>query len=224
RFIPDEDARTELLANLDAPPLGDPRPLRFTTGRRAQAWAKNCVSVGLSSGFLEPLESTSIHLIQTAVSRLLSLFPERNFDPMVIGEYNRQAREEIDSIRDFLILHYNATERSDTPFWDYCRTMDVPDSLRFKTEMFRRTGRVPEPAYDLFHPPSWIAVLLGQGVVPESFDPIVDGVPPAEAAAILAGMRNVIADTVRAMPTHQQFIDRHCRAAETPAQPVPIHA
>ena len=152
------------------------------------------------------------------------MFPERDFDPMVIGEYNRQATAEIESIRDFLILHYNATERSDTPFWDYCRTMDVPDSLRFKTEMFRRTGRVPEPAFDLFHPPSWIAVLLGQGIVPESFDPIVDGVPPAEAAAVLAGMRKVVAETVRAMPTHQQFIDRHCRAAGTRPQPSKIYA
>jgi tryptophan halogenase len=216
RFISDEDARAELLANLDAEPLAEPRPLRFTAGRREQSWAKNCVSVGLASGFLEPLESTSIHLIQTAVSRLLSLFPERDFDSLVVGEYNRQSREEIESIRDFLILHYNATERSDTPFWDYCRTMDVPDSLRFKTEMFRRTGRVPEPAYDLFHPPSWIAVLLGQGIVPESFDPMVDGVVPPEASAILAGMRKVIADTVKSMPTHQQFIDRHCRADEAP--------
>jgi tryptophan halogenase len=226
RFISDEDARAELLANLDATPIGEPRPLRFTAGRREQSWVKNCVSVGLASGFLEPLESTSIHLIQTAVSRLITLFPERDCDPMVTQEYNRQVREEIESIRDFLILHYNATERSDTPFWDYCRTMDVPDSLRFKTEMFRRTGRVPEPSYDLFHPPSWIAVLLGQGIVPEGFDPMVDGVPPTEASAILEGMRKVIAQTVQAMPTQQQFIDHHCRADEAaaPSQPLRMHA
>ena len=221
-FISDEDARKELLQNLDAPPIGEPRPLRFTAGRRAQMWAKNCVALGLASGFLEPLESTSIHLIQTAVSRLLSLFPERNFDPIVIGEYNRQAREEIESVRDFLVLHYHATERSDSPFWDYCRTMDIPDSLRFKMEMFRRTGRVPEPSYDLFHPPSWIAVLLGQGVIPDSFDPLVDSVLPREASAIMEGMRKVISQAVQSMPTQQQFIDRHCRAAELPNENRPL--
>ena len=224
RFISDDDARAELMANLDAPPIGEPRQLRFTTGRRAQAWAKNCLSVGLASGFLEPLESTSIHLIQTAVSRLLSLFPERNFDPMVIGEYNRQAREEIESVRDFLILHYHATKRADDAFWDYCRTMDVPATLRFKMEMFRRTGRVPEPAYDLFHPPSWVAVLLGQGIVPESFDPMVESVAPREASAILTGMRKTISETVLSMPAHQQFIDRHCLAPEsTQNHPVRMH-
>jgi len=212
RFITDEDARAELLANLDAPPAAEPRPLRFTAGRRTEQWRKNCVSLGLASGFLEPLESTSIHLIQTGVSRLLSLFPERDCDPMVRDEYNRQAREEIESIRDFLVLHYSATQRDDTPFWDYCRTMEVPDSLRWKTEMFRRTGRVPQPSYDLFHPTSWIAVLLGQGISPKSFDPMVDAIPPHEASAVLAGMRKVIAETAEAMPRQQQFIDYHCRA------------
>ena len=122
------------------------------------------MAVGLASGFLEPLESTSIHLIQTAVSRLLSLFPERDFDPMVIGEYNRQAREEIESIRDFLILHYNATERSDTPFWDYCRTMEVPDSLNERFELFRSSGRFfKHNAQELFAEDSWVQVLIGQG-------------------------------------------------------------
>ena len=219
KFISDDDAHTELLANLDSPQMAEPRMLRFTAGRRAKIWEKNCVGLGLSSGFLEPLESTSIHLIQTGISRLLTLFPERNFDPMLIGEYNRQAAEEIESIRDFLVLHYHATERSGSPFWDYCRTMAVPESLRFKMEMFRRTGRVPEPAYDLFHPPSWIAVLLGQGSQPQNFDPMVDSVPPAEASAVMARMRKVIAETVQSMPTHQQFIDRNCHA-DGPSQPV----
>lgn len=212
RFISDEDARAELLANLDAPPTAEPRQLRFTTGRRAQPWAKNCVSLGLASGFLEPLESTSIHLIQTGIAKLLTWFPERDCDPLVVGEYNRQSKEEWESVRDFLVLHYCATERADTPFWDYCRTMEVPDSLRRKMEMFRKTGRVPEPSYDLFHPTSWVAVLLGQGIVPQSVDPMVESVPPREASAVLSGMRQVIKQAAEAMPTQQQFIDRYCRA------------
>jgi tryptophan halogenase len=220
RFISDEDARAELLAHLDAPPVTEPRPpLHFTPGRRAEQWRKNCVSIGLASGFLEPLESTSIHLIQTGITRLLAWFPERDFDPMVAGEYNRQCREEIESIRDFLILHYHATARDDSPFWNHCRTMGIPDSLRFKMEMFRRTGRVPEPSYDLFHPTSWIAVLLGQGVIPESFDPMVEAVPARDASAVLSGMREVIRQAAESLPMQQQFIDRHCRAEalEVPA-------
>jgi len=224
RFISDEDARSELLANLDAPPTAEPRQLRFTTGRRTDAWAKNCISLGLSSGFLEPLESTSIHLIQTGCAKLLTWFPERDFDPLVVAEYNRQVREESESIRDFLVLHYHATERDDSPFWTHCRTMDVPDSLRSKMEIFRRTGRVPEPSYDLFHPASWVAVMLGQGMVPQSFDPMVDSVAPREAAAVLAGMRKVIAEAAEHMPMQQQFIDLHCRAepVEMPAMAVAV--
>lgn len=219
RFISDDDARQELLANLDAPPTAEPRPLRFTTGRRTEQWRKNCLSLGLASGFLEPLESTSIHLIQTGVSRLLSLFPDRDCDPIVVDEYNRQAREEIESIRDFLVLHYNATSRDDTPFWNHCRTMAVPDSLRHKIEVFRKTGRVPQPSYDLFHPTSWIAVLLGQGIMPDNFDPMVETVPPREAAAVLSGMRKIILDTAERMPSHQEFIDRHCRAESVQIPP-----
>jgi tryptophan halogenase len=211
-YISDDDARAELLANLDAPPRAEPRLLRFTTGRRSEQWRKNCVSLGLASGFLEPLESTSIHLIQTGITRLLTWFPTRDFDPLVTQEYNRQCREEMESIRDFLVLHYHANERTGSPFWDYCRTMEIPDSLKLKMELFRRSGRAPQASYDLFHPTSWIAVLLGQGVLPEDFDPMVDAVPPHDASAALSSMRKVIADTVKAMPTHRQFIDRYCRA------------
>ncbi|MES2136564.1 MAG: tryptophan halogenase family protein [Pseudomonadota bacterium] len=212
KYISDDDAREELLANLDAPPIAEPRPLRFTTGRRAEQWRKNCVSLGLSSGFLEPLESTSIHLIQAGITKLLTLFPDRDFDPLVIGEYNRKVREEMESVRDFLVLHYHATERTGWPFWDHCRTMAIPDSLAFKMEMFRKTGRVPEASYDLFHPPSWVAVMLGQGIVPQGFDPMVESVPEPEAEQVLARMRAMIAQTAQAMPTQQQFIDRYCRA------------
>jgi tryptophan 7-halogenase len=218
RFISDEDARTELLANLDAPPLADPRPLRFVTGRREEPWRKNCVSLGLASGFLEPLESTSIHLIQTGITKLASLFPDRSFDPVVIREYNRQAREEMDSVRDFLVLHYHATERSGQPFWDYCRTMQIPDTLAYKLELFRSSGRYPEVGYDLFKVTSWVAVMIGQGIDPLRFDPMVESVAPRDADRVLSGMRTVIAQAAQHMPSHQQFIDRHCRATDAPVQ------
>jgi tryptophan halogenase len=217
RYVSDDEARATLLDGLDAEPLAEPRLLRFLAGRREVAWSRNCISLGLASGFLEPLESTSIHLIQTGVAKLLSWFPDCRFDPMTIDEYNRQVREELHSIRDFLILHYSATERSDSPFWDYCRTMEIPETLRTKIEIFRSSGRLVERGYDLFHPPSWLAVMLGQGIDPQDFDPLVDAVPATEAAAVLSGMRTVIGKTAEGMPSHQQFIDRHCRAGAAPA-------
>ena len=210
--ISDDEARAILVANLDGAPEADPRPLRFTTGRRRRAWNRNCIALGLASGFLEPLESTSIHLIQTGISKLLSWFPDRNFDPLLAAEYNRLVDAEMESIRDFLVLHYQANQR-DEPFWRQCAAMPIPDTLAAKMEMFRANGRLIERQYELFHPPSWLAVLMGQGVWPAAHDPLADTVPPNELAAILGGMRQVIAQTADRMPTHQQYIDRFCSAA-----------
>ncbi|MES2441877.1 MAG: tryptophan halogenase family protein [Pseudomonadota bacterium] len=216
-FMEDDEAEAILIGNLDSAQIGDPRRLRFTTGQRRAAWSHNVVTLGLASGFLEPLESTSLHLVQSGLTKLLSWFPDRDFDPAVTAEYNRQVAREYESVRDFLVLHYNATERDDSPFWRACRDMEIPDSLAAKIEMFRHNGRLIEREKDLFHEASWLAVLLGQGVSPGRYDTLADSVPANEAAAVLTGMRTVIARTAQGMPGHADFIDRHCRAVSKEA-------
>ena len=216
-FVEDDAAERTLLANLDTPATGTPRRLRFTTGMREQGWAKNVVSLGLSSGFLEPLESTSLHLVQSGITKLLAWFPDRDWNPDVRAEYNRQVVREYESVRDFLVLHYRATERDDSAFWRHCQAIALPDTLAAKMEMFRANGRLIEREKDLFHDASWIAVMLGQGIAPEGYDPLADIVSESEMQAVLSGMRNVIARTSDAMPGHAAFIDRHCRAAEARA-------
>lgn len=210
--ISDDDAAATLLANLDGAPLADPRPLRFTTGRRRKFWNRNVIALGLASGFLEPLESTSIYLVQSGIQRLLGLFPDRNFDPLLSERFNREAAFEHERTRDFLILHYHMTQRDDTPFWNGVRTMDIPGTLRETIELFRADGRYFRYGEDFFALPSWVQVMLGQGVTPRSYHPIVDEVPEAELVARVARVRQTIAQSVAAMPTHEDFIDRHCRA------------
>jgi tryptophan halogenase len=210
--ITDHDAAEVLLANLDGRPLADPRTVRFTPGKRHRAWEKNVVAVGLASGFLEPLESTSIHLIQTAILRLLALFPRAGFDDADRDEYNRQTDFEFRDVRDFIIAHYKVTDREDTAFWRYVKHMDVPDTLAERLELFRSSGRFFQKAKaELFREESWVQVLLGQGL-PVCYDPMVDLVPQADVAAFLRDVEDVIADCARGMPDHAAFIARHCAA------------
>ncbi len=211
-FISDDEAGEVLLAGLDTKPLADPRPIRFTTGRREQFWSHNCAAIGLSSGFLEPLESTSIHLIQSHVSRLIQLFPSSHNSHSEREEYNRRCAAEFEQIRDFLILHYHQTERDDSEFWNYCRNMDVPDSLKHKQELFGSSGRVGRDADDLFREASWVQVMLGQGVTPEGHDPMANGLSDAQLSEFLGNVRTLIERAVGGLPTHEQFLKQHCAA------------
>jgi tryptophan halogenase len=207
-----EDAEALLLANLEGEPLAQPRHLSFTPGRRRLAWSGNVVSLGLSSGFIEPLESTSIHLIQSGIIKLLALFPDRRFDAAERDEYNRQMQDVYEDVRDFIILHYKATRRNDSEFWNYCRTMDVPDKLATKLDLWTSKGRIFRDGQELFGVPSWVAVLLGQGVVPKEQEPVVNTINPAVAAEALDKMRLSYRRMAEQMPTHAAFIAGACAA------------
>ncbi len=212
RYISDDEAAGVLLSNLDGRPLADPRFLRFVTGRRKQAWVKNCVALGLASGFIEPLESTSIHLIQSGVAKLLQMFPDRTFPQADIDRFNRATRLEMEQVRDFIILHYNLSERDDTAFWRHCRDMDVPETLKEKYRLFETTGRIFRENDELFNDTSWFAVMIGQGMRPKRFDPVAEVLSLDETQRRLAEVRRVMRTCADQMPPHAEFIRRNCAA------------
>lgn len=210
KYINKDQALETLCANLTGRPITEPNFLKFQTGRRKKSWIKNCLAVGLSSGFLEPLESTSIYLIQSAIMKLVDLIPQENNIQIKADEYNRSLDMEMERIRDFLILHYHATERSDTPFWDYIRTMDIPDSLKDKMDMFKASGHVQNYRYGLFLEPSWVAVYMGQRFVPESYDQRVNMI---NRDGYIKGMQQFKQDVQAAvikMPEHSNTIHEYC--------------
>lgn len=212
KFISDDEARSILLNNLDGKPLAEPRMLKFLTGRRKKFWNKNCIAIGLASGFMEPLESTSIHLIQSSLAKLVSLFPNLDFDDANINEYNMQTHIEFEKIRDFLIAHYHITDRNDSPFWRYCRNMDIPDSLQHKIDLFKQTGKIFRDGYEMFSETSWFEVMFGQGLRPENYHPLADLVVENKLTERLDRVRNAIRSSVDLMPAHEDFIANNCAA------------
>jgi tryptophan halogenase len=217
-FISDDEAAAKLLSRLEGKALATPRPLRFVTGRRKKTWNRNVVAIGLSGGFLEPLESTSIYLIQIAITTLTDYLTDRatapgdKFDPRTVDAYNRWMEMEYDRVRDFLILHYHATERDDAPIWDYCRHMRIPDSLAHKMELFRARAHVVTYKDGLFLEPSWLAVYFGQRVEPGGYDLRADAMSADESEILLSNVREKIQHAVARMPAHEEFLRHYCPA------------
>lgn len=208
----DDEAAAILMDGLDSPAMADPRLIHFKAGVREKTWNKNVVALGLAGGFVEPLESTAIHLVQSAIARLLTNFPDRTFNQKDIDYFNQRTHLEFEQIRDFIILHYKATMRDDSDFWNYCRTMDIPETLRERIEIFEENARLYRHDNELFAEPSWFAVMHGQGLKPRHWHPNANLMPEAELNQRMADIRRVWNASLDSMPTHQQFIDRHCKA------------
>ena len=205
--LSDDAANTELLERLEGALLSDPRLLRFKAGRRRQAWVGNCLALGLAAGFLEPLESTNIHLVQTGLGRLFALFPDRDFDPAISAEYSRLTALEHERVRDFLILHYAASQREDAPFWRDCRSMPLPETLAYKRDLFARTGVIAMMEEETFLPASWLAIYTGLHVWPERYDPGIDLLASGDVAGRFEAMRGKIRKAVETLPAHATFLE-----------------
>lgn len=213
RYMSDDQAIQTLVDNVEGERINDPRVLKFKTGMRRKHWNKNCIAMGLSSGFIEPLESTSIHLIQRSVTRLMQMFPYDGIREPDINEFNKQMEFEILNIRDFIVLHYHVTDRQDTPFWRFCRSMDVPDSLQHRIELFKQTGRVFQVPTELFGENSWTQVMLGQGLMPEQYHPIVNMMSDEELNNFLSGIDQTVTNLVGQLPSHKDFINHYCKSS-----------
>lgn len=211
-YISDDEAYAQLKSGLDGAPMGEPKFLRFTTGIRKKTWNKNVVALGLSAGFLEPLESTSIHLIQSAVARLLTDFPDKVFNQKDIDHYNRKTQLEFEQVRDFLILHYYATQRSDSPFWDYVRTMDVPDSLRERIDIYMENGRLYRDNNELFSENSWFAVFEGQNFRPKRYHPVIDFMSDEALDRRMAEVRRTMHKCLDAFEDHSTYLNKLCQS------------
>lgn len=212
RHMSVDEATSKLLAAVDGKPTRDPWTVKIRTGRRRKVWNKNCIALGLSSGFVEPLESTSIHMIMSTAIRLMHFFPHSGIDQSVVDRFNAEARQEIESIRDFIILHYNTTERDDTAYWRYCKNMEIPDTLKSRIELFKSSAYAFQETRELFRIDSWTHVMLGQGMMPRDYHPAARAIPDDQLLSYLNKYKDTIAQRVAAMPTHQEFLDKYCPA------------
>lgn len=210
RYGSEQEAIDTLVNNVSGKPLNDPRVIRYTTGQRRNHWVKNCVAIGLSSGFIEPLESTSIHLIQKSIVWLMTLFPKDSINKADVAQYNSQLRTETNFIRDFIILHYHVTQREDTRFWRFCKNMELPDTLRQRIALFEESGRFVTIPDDLFAENSWVQVMLGQGLNPADYHKIVDMMSEEELRGFLNGQRASVAKLASSLPAHAEFVSRYC--------------
>lgn len=210
RYLDDEQAKSLLMENIQGKTITEPRVIRFRPGQRRQHWHKNCVALGLASGFVEPLESTSIHMIQRSIVRLMQMFPLTGIKQSDIDEFNQQTDFELQNIRDFIVLHYHVTEREDSAFWRYCKNMQIPDSLAHRIELFRETGRVFKVPNELFGENSWVQVMLGQGIKPQQYHPIADMMSEEELQQFLNQILERVHNTVSQLPNHQQFVQHYC--------------
>lgn len=210
KFMDDEEARQTLLKNVKGEPLTSPRTLRFKTGRRKKAWHRNCLALGLASGFVEPLESTSIHLVMMGITRFMQLFPHSGHDPALIDEYNSQTRAELERIRDFIILHYHVTERDDSPFWQHCKDMQVPDSLASRITLFKEQAHAFQKQNELFRVDSWTQVMLGQGITPTHYHPAATMLSEDQLTNSLRQQRERVLAAVKQLPEHADFVKGYC--------------
>ena len=210
KHLSKDEALNMLLSSVEGKVLTEPNVIKFKTGRRKKSWNKNCIAVGLASGFLEPLESTSIHMIMTAITRLLQLFPYDDIKQSTIDEYNIQAESEYLRIRDFIILHYKATERNDSTFWQYCKDMEVPDELMHRMTLFKETGKSFQVEGELFRLDSWTQVMLGQGIIPSSYHPIVELMPAPDLKRFLNNIASDVDKNIAMMSLHQDFVTKYC--------------
>lgn len=213
KFICDEEAKASLMNSIDGEPLESPKLIRFKTGHRNQMWKGNCLAIGLAAGFLEPLESTALHLVQTAINRFIALFPTEKIDKLSIQEYNELTLKEYETVRDFIILHYHATSRNDSAMWRKVSKMDIPETLSYKIKQFSLKGHIVNCENQLFKQENWLAVLTGQEITPKCYSPIVDMRSHIEYEKFLHGIKDAIDDAAKIAPTHQQYINKFCKAS-----------